>query len=173
MNKLMRGNLICANQQRGAVLLISLIMLLLLSLLGTTGMQVTTLEEKMASNARDKNLAFQYAETTLRSVERSLSTSALPIFNNTNGYYLYSQGLERWENVDWTSDSSTKPYTLHTGAVVATSPRFIVEELPAVAGEGDSLEGGNAQTSKYFRVTTHAVGATDTSVVVLQSVYKR
>ncbi len=173
MNTPLRSDLMYVGKQKGAVLLISLIMLLLLSLLGVTGMQVTSLEEKMAGNAKDKNLAFQYAETTLRSVERSLSSNALPVFDNTKGYYSYVQGEERWSSIDWSSDAETKAYTLNTGAIVAIQPRFIVEEMPAVAGAGDSLESGNAQTTKYYRVTTHAVGATDTSVVVLQSVYKR
>ena len=42
--------------QRGAILIISLIMLLVLTILGVTGMRTTVLEEKMAGNLRDKNI---------------------------------------------------------------------------------------------------------------------
>lgn len=55
--------------QTGAVLPISLVMLLLLTLIGVTGSQVTGLEEKMAGNMRDKNIAFQAAESALRDAE--------------------------------------------------------------------------------------------------------
>ncbi|MFK5947321.1 MAG: PilX N-terminal domain-containing pilus assembly protein, partial [Methylococcales bacterium] len=51
------------NKQTGVVLVVSLIMLLLLTLIGITGTQVTSLEEKMAGNARDQNIAFQAAES--------------------------------------------------------------------------------------------------------------
>ena len=61
--------------QSGAVLIISLIMLLLLMLIGTTSMQSTSLEEKMAGNSRDQNLAFQSAEAALRAGEARIETS--------------------------------------------------------------------------------------------------
>lgn len=55
--------------QSGAVLYVALIMLLLLALLGIAGMQVTGLQEKMASNYRASNLAFQNAEGLARNIE--------------------------------------------------------------------------------------------------------
>ena len=55
----MHNNTFSRNQQRGAVLIISLIMLLVLTLLGVTSMRTTILEEKMAGNLRDKNTSFQ------------------------------------------------------------------------------------------------------------------
>ncbi len=55
--------------QRGAVLFVALIMLILLALLGIAGMQVSTLQERMSSNYRASNLAFQNAEALARNVE--------------------------------------------------------------------------------------------------------
>lgn len=52
--------------QRGAVLVVSLIFLLLLTLIGTTAMRTTTLQERMAGNTRDTNLSLQAAEAGLR-----------------------------------------------------------------------------------------------------------
>lgn len=57
------------NNQRGVVLIASLLILLLLTLLGLTAMQTTTLEEKMAGNTSDRTLAFQAAEAALRDAE--------------------------------------------------------------------------------------------------------
>lgn len=59
-------------QQAGAVLPISLIMLLLLTLIGVTGSQVTGLQEKMAGNMRDQSIAFQAAEAALRDAEQDI-----------------------------------------------------------------------------------------------------
>ncbi|NOS73875.1 MAG: hypothetical protein HOP36_04915, partial [Methyloglobulus sp.] len=56
---------VLSKSQSGVVLIISLIMLLLLTLVGLTGMQNIGLEEKMAGNMRDSNLAFQAAESAL------------------------------------------------------------------------------------------------------------
>ncbi len=53
-------------KQRGVVLLVCLIMLLVLTVLGVTAMSGSTLQERMAGGARDYNVAFQAAEASLR-----------------------------------------------------------------------------------------------------------
>ncbi len=53
-------------RQKGAVLVVSLMILLVLTLIGVTAMTTSTLEERMAGNLKDVNLAFQAAESTLR-----------------------------------------------------------------------------------------------------------
>ncbi|MBD9679049.1 hypothetical protein IB274_20245 [Pseudomonas sp. PDM18] len=53
----------------GAVLLVSLVMLLLLTLIGLAGMHMVQLEERMAGNLRDRQMAFQAAEAALRAGE--------------------------------------------------------------------------------------------------------
>ena len=55
--------------ERGAVLLVSLVMLLLLTLIGLAGMRRAQLEERMAGNLRDRQMAFQAAEAALRAGE--------------------------------------------------------------------------------------------------------
>ena len=76
-----------AKYQSGVVLVISLIMLLALTLIGITGSSVSGLEEKMAANNKDVNLAFQAAEATLRDVEANLSTATL---YDTPGMKMYA-----------------------------------------------------------------------------------
>ncbi len=146
-------------------------MLLLLTLIGVTGMQVASLEERMAGNAKDINLAFQAAETTLRGAEKRLSATGVLAFNNTNGLYAYVPGVERWKEDIWSSDpSNTKSirFPLTGGGVSGHEPRYIIEELP-----GDASLDPGTPIDNYYRVTTQANGPTDASVVVLQVVYKR
>jgi hypothetical protein len=50
---------------RGAVLVVSLVMLVVLTLLGVSVMNMTRLEERMASNSQELVQAFQSAETGL------------------------------------------------------------------------------------------------------------
>lgn len=53
------------HQQGGAVLIVSMILLVVLTLLGVSVMNTTQLEERMASNAQETSQAFQGAETGL------------------------------------------------------------------------------------------------------------
>ena len=52
-------------RESGAVLIVAMILLVLLTLLGVTAMNTTSLEEKMASNTQEQVRAFQAAETGL------------------------------------------------------------------------------------------------------------
>ncbi len=72
-------NLLLANKhkyQSGMVLITSLIFLLVMSLTSVTAMKVTGLEEKMAGNSRNQNLAFQSAENALRDAEAYINSGA-------------------------------------------------------------------------------------------------
>lgn len=51
--------------QRGAVLVVSLILLAVLTLLGVTAMNTTSMEERMAANTQEGLRAFQLAEAGL------------------------------------------------------------------------------------------------------------
>lgn len=56
-------------RQQGAALYVALIMLILLALIGVVGMQVAGLQERMAANYLNTNLAFQAAEAGVRERE--------------------------------------------------------------------------------------------------------
>ena len=60
------------NGQRGAVLIVSLVFLVLLTLLVTSSMQNATLQEKMAGSFTMNNALFQRAESVLRGAEAIL-----------------------------------------------------------------------------------------------------
>ena len=85
--------------QSGAVLAISLIILLLLTLIGLTAAQVTGLEEKMAGNLRDRNLAFQAAESALRAGEEKTSELHCENFvTRVGGFYPFTNAARAAEN---------------------------------------------------------------------------
>lgn len=61
-----------SHPERGAVLIVALLFLVMLTLLGVTAMTSTTMEERMAGNSRDAGIAFQAAEAALRDGRRDL-----------------------------------------------------------------------------------------------------
>ncbi|MCC4601933.1 pilus assembly PilX family protein [Xanthomonas melonis] len=61
-----------AGRQKGAVLYVALMILVLLALIGVAGIQVSGMQEKMASNYRAVNRAFEEAEGTVRNAENSV-----------------------------------------------------------------------------------------------------
>ena len=70
-------------RQRGAILIVSLLFLVILTLLGVTAMTGTTMEERMAGNTRDTGLALQAAEAALRDARRDIN--GLPVAGGGRG----------------------------------------------------------------------------------------
>jgi type IV pilus assembly protein PilX len=62
-------------RQRGAALYIALIMLVLLALIGVIGMQVAGMQERMSSDYRLTNIAFQRAEDLARAKEQEIGAT--------------------------------------------------------------------------------------------------
>ena len=60
-----QGRATASRRQRGAVLIVSLVLLVILTLLGVSMMNTTKLEERMAANIQEATQAFQSAETGL------------------------------------------------------------------------------------------------------------
>jgi type IV pilus assembly protein PilX len=160
-------------KQSGVVLVISLVMLLLLTLIGVTATQVTSLEEKMAHNMRDRNLAFQAAESALREGEAFLTQATLPSFTlaGTNGLYSETATPPRFDD-DWSVFSSVN-YSGTLGGI-STTPEYVIQRLGSGAGGGSSsLDAATFSEAEMYRVTARGVGGTATAVVVVQSHYKR
>ena len=181
----MKKKLLVNRNESGAVLVISLIMLMLLSIIGVTGMQVSTLEEKMAGNSKDQNIAFQAAESALRGGEKWVVDQLLRPQNNTDpsinevwtldSLAAVSGSTEWWCNDArdyswWTSNANQLSDTLTN---VATNPYYVVEQIEF---SRDSLNVGMSRGSNgrvYFRVTAIGTGGNDNTQVLLQSSYTK
>lgn len=71
-----RSNL---RKQTGAVLVVALIILAVVTILGVAGMRNSTLELRMATSLRDRTLAFQVAEAALARVEQRIYNAPFPL----------------------------------------------------------------------------------------------
>ncbi|SJZ85477.1 pilus assembly PilX family protein [Novilysobacter spongiicola] len=58
--------------QRGAALIVVLVLLLMMTLLGLASLRGTLMEERMSANMYDRSLSFQAAEAALRHAENRL-----------------------------------------------------------------------------------------------------
>lgn len=166
------------NTQQGAALVLSLIFLVLLTILGVSASTMTTLEEKMAGNTRDRIIAFQAAEAAMRFCETILNQAALPAFTNTNGYYQPAAvgATPVWNSIDWSDSDAVQTYSGGI-SVVGAAPACILEEIPVAANTGnESLQLGRNPTDSstgLYRITSRGTGASPSTVVMLQSSYKR
>lgn len=137
------------NRQQGVVLITGLILLVLLTIIGVTASRSTLLEERMAGNMKDQNVAFQSAEAALRVAENYLTGVSLGIFasdtsssvlaKDPTGLYraTLSTTQERWEQTVWddggsvayprTPDALTLAVNAPEGA--AEPPRYIIEDM--------------------------------------------
>lgn len=160
----------CPRAHKGAVLIVSLMLLVVITILGVSGMRNTTLDERMAGNMRDLQLAFYAAESALYEAGQKLKTISLPAFNNTNGYYETDSSL--WESIDWDPDNGEVIEVDTTIEGISQKPAYYVEEMPAIPAEG-SLEAGTPNSSQVFRITARGVGGSTTSVVILRATVRR
>jgi type IV pilus assembly protein PilX len=169
--------------QRGVALFISLVMLLLLTILGVSSVQTTSMQERMARNARDGNLAFQAAETAVHDGEQFIEDTfnSLAAFDDPSaaGAGLYYEAafdaMPQWLDVDWGGGNVKDAATAVGG--VASQPRFIIEHIKTVISDQDRLNLDNigsdtgAGRAQIFRITTRGTGGTDTARVMIQATY--
>jgi type IV pilus assembly protein PilX len=173
--------------EKGIVLLVGLIILLVMTLVGLSATRSTLLEERMSGSTTDNNVAFQAAEAALREGERSLQAPVLPSFNNSGGRYValeyanpdQAPRWEQWKGSNESSNWSTNAIA-YNGMSTAPAPlnqasaRYYIEEFPLVYGAGESLA-ADAPVDElgFYRVTARGVGISGMTTVIVQSTYKR
>jgi type IV pilus assembly protein PilX len=70
-------------QQRGAALILSLVILLVLTLIGVAGMNSSVMQERMAANAQNSNRTFQAAESTVGALTNKLYENDLTLLRES------------------------------------------------------------------------------------------
>jgi type IV pilus assembly protein PilX len=181
---------------RGFSLLMILLLTAVLALLALGAMNSSIVQERMAGNARDRQVALQAAEAALRDAEAEIEANAdaasgftdgcgnglcIPPSDTASG----AQSAPRWQSIQWATQ--TRAYGSQTGAPpllgpdnqpLATPPRYFIERLPTLpppSGTSACMGGGclnhPAEKARAYRITVRASGVRATTVVMLQSVY--
>jgi len=183
------------NTQKGVVLVISLVLLLIMTLLGVTAMSTTTIQEKMAGNTLDRERAFQAAEAALRDAEQFIEnppaafdplssavndtcTNGLCTKREDDAAFNINTGSsdanwidERWSDTTlnvWNTANSYRQYSTTINGISST-PKYIIEYLSAIDCPG-SITGSS--DCEIYRITAQATGGTLSSRVMLQSTYR-
>jgi type IV pilus assembly protein PilX len=178
--------------QSGVVLVVSMIMLLLLTLVGISSMQNSGLEEKMAGNMRDSNIAFQAAESALVAGERAVAL-AKPVITcpAATGYYnsldASCDGKDGetpvWNAIDWSASAHplktleySDPGEDFTG--LSAMPRYIIEQMDLVCRDSSGARvivtpcAPPNTTYRSYRITAVGTGGTQSAQVMLQSIFE-
>ena len=149
-----------------------------MTLVGITSMSTTSLEEKMAGNMRDKNIALQSTEAALEDGEGWLaSLGAEPADATSCG----SPPCDVWalnilpsladQSASWWQTNARQYGTAGKDiSEVNTDPYYVVEAQAYVRDNLDS--GQNPPTGRnFYRVTARGTGGSDDAQAVLQSTY--
>ena len=178
-----RGSMALGASQRGAVLIIGLIMLLLMTIVGLAAIRGSGLQEMMAGNMRERTLAFQAAEAGLREGELFVNENALTAdFSGvTPGLYpdLNQPGetpVEMRSKSFWVEDNAISSGLSLEG--VGQAPMFTAEKVDVVLPAG--VDGGaidfqsqlNAEETIFYRVTSRGVTESGTTESVVQSMVR-
>jgi len=175
------------HQQQGVALIIGLILLVVMTLLGVSATSTALIEEKMAGNMKDLELALHASETGMRDAEIWLdSLTSEPTADNSGGSGVWSLNAmdpsptniaNWWEEVNinktwW--DNNADDRTTVTLVGVGQNPLSVIEELEfvkdsAVIGVG----GASNQGITYYRITTKGTGGSEQARALLQSTWAR
>lgn len=196
MTKKFSGN---RQKESGAILIVSVILLVVLTLLAIAGLRSATLQERMAGNARDRAIAFQAAESALMGAEKLIG-AGLPAANGTvTAAKACTKGVFRLD-ADGVPYFASKDLTFTGGAVKwdggnpdfwndwpwETANCYYQDNVTYVADADLGKAGKPIEKPRYvieeipkdngniqmYRVTAHGFGSSKNAVVILQATYK-
>ena len=165
-------------QQQGVVLVVTLVTLLILTLLGTSSIQMTSLSETMARNSVDSSVALRSAEAAIQTAEAVVEAETVITAYEANADGKYEANavgeIARWEDdANWT-DTNSVAADYSDGQ---DQPRYMIEFVGTIVSDDDRLNldnvagGSGADRTQVFRVTAQGVGKTAAAKVLLQSYY--
>ncbi len=143
-------------------------------------MKSSVMEEKMAGNMRDTQLAFQAAEATLREAEQFIDANIVSTtaFDTDGSDGLYDRSQEKiWKSISWDSSDSIEYSNFSTGYTSSAPPRFVIQHLATKQDNLDTLnmdnygQGTGAGRVEMFLITARATGSSGNNYVLLQSTY--
>jgi type IV pilus assembly protein PilX len=183
------------NKERGALLILTLLILLVVSMLGMAAIDSTGLEMKMASNSRLQQEAFEAAEYTLSWVENDMATtgyfSTTSITNAagcgnvcfvpntcTKGYCFYGTDAGTYDTCTttvaepftdstiWSTATKHKTLSIPNSDITA---KYIIEFWCYIAKNKTAEMTSAATSARVYRITAYAVGEGGKARAMLRS----
>jgi len=166
-----------SGSERGAVLVVSLFLLVVLTLLGVTSMQGTTMETRIAVNREDRATAFMAAEAALRDAEQAVQvqTSTPNPVDATcvANCDVWAPGALFGDYDDYLDPAIWADGRIPASAAplvgVAAAPTYAIEFVRFVPDTLNIGGGGQVSGRYFYQVTARGEGETATAHAVLQS----
>ncbi|WP_257295270.1 PilX N-terminal domain-containing pilus assembly protein [Endozoicomonas sp. YOMI1] len=177
--------------EKGSVLLVSLVMLLVITVAGLTTVKMATLEEKMSGNYQDQQMAFYAAEAALKQAENFIADNELALssfgVNCDNGYCFAGSDIddigscdpgvsEPWLTGTLWSDNGRHRLTTVSISGISAQAKYIIEFRCYIAKEASGPlpdPANRVDWAQFYRITALATGGSGDSRVMLQSSYKK
>jgi type IV pilus assembly protein PilX len=166
-----------AASRRGIALIIGLVILAVLSMIGVAAFSITTQEERMAGNARDRMRAFEAAEAALRACENFVK-GAGPAFPTSSTAGMYTapsstqpSNAEALSDSDWSDPARVyqDPSLVGTNAEWSRPPACVAEYFQVP--RGSPSPGTPLQMADMAHITARGYGLNRNTVVSLESYY--
>lgn len=148
------------NKQSGAVLVLALVMLTVLTLVGVASMDSSSMELKVASNTQEHDVAFQSAQAVIAFVTSDDENNPIDYHDISGTDQVLSQS---YEDIGLTNQDLGKGYPYPGSIVTDISGDATVTHVGCTAGIGDSLEEGKGQKYNFYDVTATGFNTTGSS----------
>ncbi|MDE2308877.1 MAG: pilus assembly protein [Xanthomonadaceae bacterium] len=178
-----------AHRQRGVALVVALILLVVITLVGLAAVRGTIMQQKMASNLFDQQIAFQSAEAAMRVAAAQVATNPGIVARNcAAGGVICLVNPFTDSKLPAGSIQTVTSGQFTTSTVAFSPPQFVVENMGNFADPSSSTgfnQSANAKqyqapgastTAIFYRITARSgdpavVG--DRAVVTLQAMIKQ
>lgn len=171
------------HRQQGAALLIGLLLLLIMTVLALSSSNVSILQERMAGNVTQLNLAFQEAERTLREIETRVAEIAeggsgglgvIPMWGDAGVGNLLPSDCSMSAPVGWNWNTSTPWQTAPT-----TGNDFLILDLSDYISGGQVFasacrpvsEVGMTTAGEYFLIVARGQSPDGSAEAIVQSIF--
>lgn len=166
------------NKQSGAVLAITMIIMLVLTLLVVSTSEDVVTQEKMTAAIRDTNMSLAAAESAITEAEQFIeSQTTLAAFGTTSGLYAKDTGpADLFAATTWSNANSILAAT----TIPNVEARYFIEDVDIIAVPEEDLTGvnitGYGQTTgggdvNAFKIVARATGQSGNAERVVVSYY--
>lgn len=168
--------------QQGAALIVTALLMLVISLLALVALRRSNLDERMAFNQRDRQVALQAAEAAIRAGEEQIRDQFGLALDESffigkddcgaadyGGWCRPTSPQQSWSSLSWANGNPPNTRTLASGEElkgVSSQPRYLIEYKGAIP------QGGGDLCVARFLITARGFGLNNNSNVTLQTVYQ-
>lgn len=181
------------SSQRGVALVVAMILLILITLVGLAAVRGTIMQQRMAANLYDREVAFQSAEAAIREASALIPTQPTLIWHNCQAGGVtclpnpFNDSTLTTANINTVATgTATGAYT--ASATAASQPQYVVENMGNWVDQSSNTGSGQTANCRnygaqgcsssvvFYRITARSgdpavVG--DRAVVTLQAIVKQ